>query len=580
MSSLIRHSPFSIRHCLFSLLFALSSPLPAAPPPPELTVLRTQYEKVLAERVTAPFDAALADLNGKYTGGLDRAIAEAKQAGDLKAVLAIEAEKKRLADKLPIPDEDDDATPAALKKLRPIYREQWKKLDAQRTANHGAILPAYTARLQSLEATLTKGDRVDEAKDVMLYREGLAVGVTSAVAEKKEAARSATAPAKESDETTDAGPKVSAEDASRQLVEWAVQNGHTAMVMGKKGAVTVKTAQDIPKEKFDLLKIESVGEPHEGPPWRLFQFTPEVNRLYIGLWDKIPVTPADVAMLRKLKKLRSLEFKGKVEDVRAVIAAMPPLPALTELVIVLPMGADELTMLAERCPAANGLAFVMRDGADEKDFTALTRFKHLSRLRMDSLKEPFTETAARIIGKLPGLADIGFMFPSAAPLAPSVAAHLPGIKSAQIHYRLPPGSIEGFGAVPSLVSLFFRNFDAFSEDDLKSLTSISKLTTLNLDGIAKLDDATLSRILTALPALEELRIVNCPAITDASLSALPTLKKLSKLTLGKNPGVTDAIFVQCKGLKKLKDLSLKDTALSDAALAAFKKQRPDVKVER
>ncbi|MBK8093313.1 MAG: hypothetical protein IPK32_15320 [Verrucomicrobiaceae bacterium] len=83
-----------------AFLFLLSAPLPAAEPP-ELILLRQQYDKIVAERVTAPFDAALALLNGKYTTALDAAIAEAKKAGNLAHVLAIEADKTAVAAKQP-----------------------------------------------------------------------------------------------------------------------------------------------------------------------------------------------------------------------------------------------------------------------------------------------------------------------------------------------------------------------------------------------------------------------------------------------------------------------------------------------
>ncbi|MBX7209988.1 MAG: hypothetical protein K1X78_16845 [Verrucomicrobiaceae bacterium] len=566
----------------FVILHSSFGILPAAPPP-ELTVLRTQYEKVLAERVTAPFEASLSDLNDKYMGGLDRAIAEAKQAGDLKSVLAIEAEKKRLTDKLPIPAEDDDETPPALKKLRPIYREQWKKLNAQSTANHGAILPAYQARLQALEATLTKADRVDEAKEVMEYREGLAVGATSAIAETKPAANGTTAPATDPEPITDTGPKVSAEDAARQLVEWAVRNGHKAMITGRKGPLTVTAPQDIPEQKFNLLKIESLGGAgsHEALPWRLFQFTPEVDRLYVGIGDKTVVGPDDVAMLRKLKQLKSLEFKGKVVETRALVAAMPPLPSLSELIIAVGIGGDELAMLADKYPQVTGLAFVPREGVSDSDFAALDRFKHVERLRLDWLKEPLTAGKARVIARMPALISLGSMFPFVAPLDTATAALLPNIKTAHLHYKVPRGTVEGLCALPSLNSLMFRNFDAFAEEHLTAITSVSGLTELNLDGISKLDDAALTRILTALPALKELRIVNCGSITDAALSSLTGLKNLVKLTLGKNTALSaDAVFAHCKGLGKLKNLSVKDTAISDAALAAFKKARKDVEVEK
>ncbi|MBX7209990.1 MAG: hypothetical protein K1X78_16855 [Verrucomicrobiaceae bacterium] len=156
------------------MLLAPCSLLPAAQPP-ELTVLRTQYDKAVAERVSAPFEAALAALNGKFNAALENASAAAKQTGKLDDVLAIEEDKKLIAAGQVLP-EDDARTPESLKKLRSIYREQWKKLDEQRMANHNAILPSYIARLQELEATLTKADRIDEAKELRQYREGLGVG--------------------------------------------------------------------------------------------------------------------------------------------------------------------------------------------------------------------------------------------------------------------------------------------------------------------------------------------------------------------------------------------------------------------
>jgi hypothetical protein len=70
---------------LVSLLSVLCPSLFAAQPP-ELTVLRQQYDKVIAERVTAPFDASLTELNTKYSAGLDRAMADAKAAGKLEDI--------------------------------------------------------------------------------------------------------------------------------------------------------------------------------------------------------------------------------------------------------------------------------------------------------------------------------------------------------------------------------------------------------------------------------------------------------------------------------------------------------------
>ena len=71
------------------LCFLLTSTLLAAAPPPELTVLRTQYEKILAERVSGPFDAALTELSAAKGFAFDRAFLNGMikhHAGALKMV--------------------------------------------------------------------------------------------------------------------------------------------------------------------------------------------------------------------------------------------------------------------------------------------------------------------------------------------------------------------------------------------------------------------------------------------------------------------------------------------------------------
>ncbi len=164
-------APFVILHSAFALV--------SAAPPPELTVLRTQYEKAFAERVTTAHDAAVSTLDAKFTTALDNAATQAKSAGDLQTVLAINADKKLLAENQPLPA-DDDKTPEALKKLRAIYRDQLGKLTEQRTTNSVALLAPYAARLKELEATLTKADRIAEAEEVLTYREGLKTDAPSA----------------------------------------------------------------------------------------------------------------------------------------------------------------------------------------------------------------------------------------------------------------------------------------------------------------------------------------------------------------------------------------------------------------
>lgn len=143
--------------------------------PPELIQLQQQYAFAIAERVASPYETGLEALNAKFLTALIYAEDEARKAGKLPEVLAIEEDRKLIQNHQPPPGKDDETTPAALKKLRAVYRAEAAKLAQQRTAAQTALLPPYSANLKALESTLTKANRLDEAKEVMHYRESLAV---------------------------------------------------------------------------------------------------------------------------------------------------------------------------------------------------------------------------------------------------------------------------------------------------------------------------------------------------------------------------------------------------------------------
>ena len=153
--------------------------------PPELAALDAQFIKLQAERVTAPFEADLAKLNAGYLGGIGKKIAEEKAAGHLDGVLALEAEQKLITDKQPVPETDDDKTPASLKALRVICRDAYAKLTATRAANLKLLTDPLDKRLAQMETDFTKADRLADAKTVRGYREVLkesSPGLQSAIA--------------------------------------------------------------------------------------------------------------------------------------------------------------------------------------------------------------------------------------------------------------------------------------------------------------------------------------------------------------------------------------------------------------
>jgi len=151
-----------------------SLPVSSSPSlPPELAALDAQFTALQKERVTAPYETGLSKLNSGYLGGIDKAIVSEKAAGHLDAILALEAEKKLLADKQPVPDSDGEKTPDVLKKLRAIWRGEHAKLLSARAAALKALLEPLDKRLAAMESDLTKADRLADAKKVRGYREVL-----------------------------------------------------------------------------------------------------------------------------------------------------------------------------------------------------------------------------------------------------------------------------------------------------------------------------------------------------------------------------------------------------------------------
>lgn len=292
----LRRSYLSGAALWLSSLFYLLPALSPAAPPPELTVLRQQYDKAYAEHVTAVFDANKAALDAKFTSALDNAISTAKGAGELKTVLALEAEKNRLTDKLPMPA-DDNGGPEALQKLRSIYQEQLTKLEEARTTNHSALLPAYTAKLQQLEVTLTKADRVAEAAEVLTYREGLNVGSISTAATAP-AAIPSTAPSPSASPSSPAPRLAKAQKAenTKRLIQWALANGHaiTIKLVGKEQRI--EPGAGLPDGESILVSIvraASVPNVNEPPPWDALAGQEELRELYLASW-KQSIAPQDL----------------------------------------------------------------------------------------------------------------------------------------------------------------------------------------------------------------------------------------------------------------------------------------------
>jgi hypothetical protein len=555
MNPSLRHSALRIRHfmrttslCLLTAFLSLHT-LHAAPPP-ELTVLRQQYDKVLAERVTAPFDAGLAELNTKYTAGLDRAIADAKAAGKLEDILAIEAEKKRLADKLPIPATDDEAEPEALKKFRAIYRQQHAVIEATRDKTHADLLPPYTAKLKDLEAVLVKNDRVEEAKEVLAYRQGLSTTATAV-------ATTPTTPSTTPAAVTPAPampadvPKTKGDD--RKAAEWILANWSEHRIFSE--TTMIKSTDDLPKGKFALTSFSIDGRFYTGkvplsqavlmenlgglagvktmtvgnlPDLKDedFAFISTLAGLYELKLSKLACTDAFLGYLKGLKKLTKLDF-GELPNLTGTgFAHLTDLPVLDWIIHWKGGATNEGVAAISKLPGITTLDIQSSPRVTNACIPHLRTMPRLSTLLLTSTSITPDGFAGMPMPKITKLAANGMANLPLSELSASLAAIFPNVE------------------------VFSLSYFANTPEDVASLAHYKKLKVLANAGVIK-DEA--------LPGLLDLRELEAYQVYFNEISP-DTWQTLAKL-------------------KKLKRIKFGNKPPNEAALAAFKKQRPDVKVE-
>lgn len=137
---------------------------------PRILQLEEAYAAAIAREVTTAHDQAVRALDEKYLAALERALEAATQAARLDDALALQAERKRLGDKAPLPADDTTAV-EPLKPLRLTYRQSLAQLEAQRAQNVQPLRAKFLQALATYEEELTRAQNLDEATKVRQRRE-------------------------------------------------------------------------------------------------------------------------------------------------------------------------------------------------------------------------------------------------------------------------------------------------------------------------------------------------------------------------------------------------------------------------
>jgi hypothetical protein len=564
---------------------------------PELKTLHEQFVKLQAERVIAPFEADVAKLNTGYLGGLDRKITEMKQKGDLDGVLALEEEKKAVTGArtpssavVPITAEADEGVRApTLKDLRQIYRDSFAKLDATRAANLKLLTGPLTIRLKQLESTLTQQNRIDHAKTVREYWEGLGKkgssdvpsGATQpdrnastggAAATMNEAGKSARAPLKKFPPGDD-----------RKAAEWVLSVGGSVRVFGINKNLT--DPSELPRGRFELegvyLEFTSTNRP-KGPIDNLLPLAGLKGLRQLTI-EVVPLTEVHFEVLPSIPELTglSLERTGATDALFAHLAGtnlrlfdITTEPAITGEGIGVLAAAKSLERVnfAGIRPSEEGL----RQIGTLETLTTLSLSGSVQLLRDEHLP------------LLVGLKRLNNLVLRRTAIT---AEGLAGMKSwsdlPELGFDIHPGNAASEVAVlakafPKLEKLSFEGESTwdYSADDIRALAGFARLKSVSANGGAKIDDEALNGFMS-LPKLERLSFQSCSNLTDAGLETVAQHKSLRTLILENLPRITDAGLDHLTGLKSLINLNLpRCSTLTDAAIAAFQKARLDVKVTR
>jgi len=538
---------------------------------PELKTLHDQLTKLTAERVTAPFEKDLAALNTSYLGGLERKMTELKQKGDLDGVLALEAEKQNVgrvfnsssspnelktrSTSMPIPAEDDDATPANLKALRKIYRDTFAKHEATRAANLKLLTDPLTLRLKQLESTLTQKNRIEHAKTVREYREGLGRADGPPSAANGPAGANTPNPALAGASALPKKKFPPGDDL--KAAEWVLSVGGTLNIFGDYPRIT--DAAELPRGRFEVTAV-------------YLEFSAA----------KRPLAPInDLLPLAGLKNLARLHLKElPLED--AHLEVIPSLPALATLRMEKAgISNNFFAHLADS--RLQSLEFKFEPHITGEGISALRSCKELNGIQLEGCQP--TEEGLQQIGSLEFLTKLSLAH-SYSRLQDEHLPLLAGLKKLKsLSLRRTQVTAEGLAAVKAWNSLTDLGFDLKPGDGVAQVAVLAaafpKLEAFSIEGGPGAPySAEDLRALNGFPRLREFRSTTS-MMTDEILPGLLAVDGLESLVFINATKLTDASLGTVAKLRKLKRLEITGCPnLTDTAIAAFQKARPDVTVVR
>ena len=123
-------------------------------------------------------------------------------------------------------------------------------------------------------------------------------------------------------------------------------------------------------------------------------------------------------------------------------------------------------------------------------------------------------------------------------------------------------------AIPSLESLEIFRCQGFGTEGVLALAPLDKLARLTLRDLPEVGDPALA-VLVELPAVERLSLHELASVGDEGLAHLAKAGSLEILDIWSLPKMTDATVAVIAGLPNLRELSIRETGVTEACLDAI-----------
>ena len=590
-----------------AFLSIVCGPLQAQEVTAKIAEITTQFQEAYDRDVDKPHLAAIADLNSKYDAALKRSLDEATAAGNLEEALKLRTETDRLTQKQPLPPVDLDSLPESLKQLRATYRSALAKLDEDRDAKSQPFYDQYDNLLEALQTELTQAQKLDDALAVKAKRDAIALDRPKIAAPEPEPAMAAaTSNPPPEPSTTSSSAIPTSSSPWRAAAEWVLSLKGQLYIEKDGRKLGVQDLDKLPPGKFDILYVTfSRYSKHDGMKMTdadltlLNPIAKNLERLTLANCNINGSGLEAIAGATKLKEL-SLYSCPVTDDALKHLAGLESLEDLNVgFTQTSGTGFVHLRSLAKLRKLGVNATLITEEGGQA--LAALTQIEELSATSR-SIKGT-GESFTKHVGKLVNLKM--FNFGEGAPVTDACLEPLQGLSKLELvgfgnsrisgtgfawlkasantlkFVHLPytcPITDEAVEIIvtnlPNIERLQIGYGGSCGPKAIRMLASLPRLKSLTWRSKGFMTSADYA-LFAALPALNYLSMPDAEAFDEIAAAAIATCPKVTQLRVPRS--LTDAGLAEFEGMKGLRELNCSSKLLSEAAIAAFKKARPDVK---